>query len=236
MGGNVDTTKRKFANALRVLMQEKPLAKISATDIATQAGLSRKSFYNHFQDKYDLINWICYTQFVQARESVLSGNAWDTFGSFLELFATDPRFFSSAMQDMSQNSFGQYFSDMLFELVYGVTASSFRAKGVDDKWVGLAVSALVEDARLAIVIWLDDGDEPNPKELLWFLKAASTAFASMVCFEQALAENRALCERASDVVAAGFNPVVGPQSIELPEPHGVSERRHAFERIMARYR
>ena len=34
-------------------------------NICSQCGLSRKSFYYHFKDKYELINWIYYTEFVE---------------------------------------------------------------------------------------------------------------------------------------------------------------------------
>ena len=53
-------------------MLDKPFEKVSVIDIAERAGLSRKSFYNHFRDKYDLINWICYSRFVEIRADAFS--------------------------------------------------------------------------------------------------------------------------------------------------------------------
>ncbi|MEA5002514.1 MAG: TetR/AcrR family transcriptional regulator C-terminal domain-containing protein [Christensenella sp.] len=50
--------KRLLANALIELDKEKPLRKITITDIVTRAGTGRQTFYNHFQDKNDLIYWI----------------------------------------------------------------------------------------------------------------------------------------------------------------------------------
>lgn len=234
--GGAGETKRQFADALRELMREEPFARISVSDIAEKAGISRKSFYNHFKDKYELVNWICYTQFVQTKEAFLEGNAWSAFSSFLEFFASDPRFFANALQDMSQNSFGQYFSDMLFELVYGAMAKGFRAKGISEKWIGLAASALVEDARLVIIIWLEEDAECDPAELLGFLKSASDAFASMICFERILSGGGSLCDHAVDVLSSSFDPSLDPLDLKVPKPHETSERRRSFEQIMARYR
>ena len=101
-----DETKLRFAQALRDIMNEKPLDKISVIEIAQRAGVSRKAFYNHFTDKYDLINWYCYSQFVVIHNEVLEGG-WGAFKSFLEFFATDRIFFAEALRDMGQNSFGQ---------------------------------------------------------------------------------------------------------------------------------
>ena len=57
-------TKRALAAALKELMETKPFSKISVSDICQACDMSRKSFYYHFQDKFDLVNWIYYTECV----------------------------------------------------------------------------------------------------------------------------------------------------------------------------
>ena len=46
-----------FAKAIKSLIKTHPLDKITVTDIVFQAGKTRQTFYRHFQDKYDLVNW-----------------------------------------------------------------------------------------------------------------------------------------------------------------------------------
>lgn len=50
--------KRLLANALIALCAEKPLEKITITEIVKKACTGRQTFYNHFKDKNDLIYWI----------------------------------------------------------------------------------------------------------------------------------------------------------------------------------
>ena len=57
-------TKRVLADSIRKLMEQRPLAKISVGDIVEECGLNRNSFYYHFKDKYDLVNWIFYTDVI----------------------------------------------------------------------------------------------------------------------------------------------------------------------------
>ena len=45
-----------FHEALKELLQEKPFNKITVTDISERAGLSRHTFYNHYETKEDLLN------------------------------------------------------------------------------------------------------------------------------------------------------------------------------------
>ena len=50
-------TKRLLAQSLMDLMMTTPLEKISVNDIVDHAGVGRNTFYYHFEDKYDLVNW-----------------------------------------------------------------------------------------------------------------------------------------------------------------------------------
>lgn len=52
-------TKRALAMSLKHLMSQKPLSKITIADLTADCGISRMTFYYHFQDIYDLIGWIC---------------------------------------------------------------------------------------------------------------------------------------------------------------------------------
>lgn len=52
------SAKKVISSALLELVEEKTLDKISVRDIVKRAGVGRQTFYNHFQDKNDLIYWI----------------------------------------------------------------------------------------------------------------------------------------------------------------------------------
>ena len=52
-------TKRALAASLKKLLAQKPLSKITIADITEDCGINRMTFYYHFQDIYDLIDWIC---------------------------------------------------------------------------------------------------------------------------------------------------------------------------------
>lgn len=54
-----NNTKLKIARALRELMSQRPLAKITVQDLMEGAQMKRQSFYYHFQDIYDVLFWIC---------------------------------------------------------------------------------------------------------------------------------------------------------------------------------
>ena len=51
------TTKRALSASLKKLLAKKPLDKITVTDIAEDCEVGRQTFYYHFQDIYDLMEW-----------------------------------------------------------------------------------------------------------------------------------------------------------------------------------
>lgn len=58
-------TKQALAASIKELMEREPLSKISVGDITSNCGVNRQTFYYHFKDKYELVNWIYYTETVK---------------------------------------------------------------------------------------------------------------------------------------------------------------------------
>lgn len=54
-----DLTKHALAVSLKKLLEQKPIDKITVKDIVEDCGVNRHTFYYHFQDIYELIEWFC---------------------------------------------------------------------------------------------------------------------------------------------------------------------------------
>ena len=70
-------TKNALASALKKLMEQEDFSKISVGDICEACGMNRKSFYYHFRDKYDLVNWIFDTEFIMAASKNDFQSEWE---------------------------------------------------------------------------------------------------------------------------------------------------------------
>ncbi|MDE7016339.1 MAG: TetR/AcrR family transcriptional regulator C-terminal domain-containing protein [Lachnospiraceae bacterium] len=56
---NVD---KLLAESFKALANKTPIDKITIKEITDKAGVIRPTFYNHFQDKYELLEWIIRTE------------------------------------------------------------------------------------------------------------------------------------------------------------------------------
>ena len=77
MGLVAQTTKRALEASLKKLLVQKPLNKITINDITEDCGVNRMTFYYHFKDIYDLVDWIMVEDAQQAMEGRKDIDDWD---------------------------------------------------------------------------------------------------------------------------------------------------------------
>lgn len=70
------TTKRALEASLKKLLLQKPLNKITINDITEDCGVNRMTFYYHFKDIYDLIDWIMVEDAAKALEGKPNFETW----------------------------------------------------------------------------------------------------------------------------------------------------------------
>ena len=69
-------TKRALEQSLKNLLLKKPLTKITVSDIADDCGINRMTFYYHFKDIYDLVEWSCLEDAKRALDEKKTYETW----------------------------------------------------------------------------------------------------------------------------------------------------------------
>ena len=77
------TTKRALEASLKKLLLQKPLNKITINDITEDCGVNRMTFYYHFKDIYDLVDWILVEDASKILEGRQSFETWNE--AFLDI-------------------------------------------------------------------------------------------------------------------------------------------------------
>ncbi len=72
-----NATKRALAASLKRLLETTPLDKITIQNLVDDAEVSRKTFYYHFQDIYDLLEWGLADQVNHAFEGWATADGWE---------------------------------------------------------------------------------------------------------------------------------------------------------------
>lgn len=71
------SAKMKILQALEELLNHHNLDVIYVSDIIRLAAASRKTFYRHFQDKYNLVNFYFFAFYHDTFEQIVSGDEWE---------------------------------------------------------------------------------------------------------------------------------------------------------------
>jgi len=178
---NMSITKKALAQALKELMCEEPLARISVGDICERCGMNRKSFYYHFKDKYDLVNWIFYTEFLEGiLTKSVHGDGWDDTLRLCEYFAQNKTFYRRALEVQGQNSFYEYFGDVLAASLREILDPFF----VEGEHHEFFITLFAEALRSVILRWVREDEDIPPAEFVQLLKAATMGLGYKVFREE----------------------------------------------------
>lgn len=153
-------TKRALEQSLKNLLLKKPLNKITINDIAEDCGISRMTFYYHFRDIYDLVEWACLEDARRALEEKRTHDTWQQ--GLLQIFravqANRP-FILNVYRCVDRAQVESYLNPLVDDLLMGVVEEqsaglnvpeedkAFIARAYAHVFVGLTLDWIRGDMR-----------------------------------------------------------------------------------------
>lgn len=174
-----NATKQALASAMKKLMKKTAPEKISVTDICRECSVNRKSFYYHFQDKYDLINWIFDSEFERIAAESADRDGLRAMLRLLEHLYEDRSFYRRALQIKGQNSFTDHFRELLVSSIRSRFGGMFSSEVLDFR-IGFYADALV----CTIHRWLTGRDTMPPGKLFSLLTACLDSQSEPHCLSE----------------------------------------------------
>lgn len=168
-----DITKASLAQALKQIMAKKPFTKISVGEICERCGMNRKSFYYHFKDKYDLMNWIFDSEFLSAINLADYDTGWDFLSDICRYFYSEREFYKNALAFEGQNSFKEYMQQSLQPIIELLSSDVFDGVEPADFYMTFFSDAF----NAAILRWLSEGGSLPPDVFLARLKTVILNFS-----------------------------------------------------------
>ncbi len=174
-------TKRVLALTLKDLMRTQPFEKVNVSEICDSCGVSRKTFYYHFKDKYDLVEWIFDTEFVSVIKQSHVRDRYSFVPAICHYFYKERAFYANLLEFTGQNSFRQYFRQFLFEAVEPfirfdsseITFAASQAGLATDEAREFFAQFLSDAVLVSILRWLTSGTPVPPEKFLARLQAVS---------------------------------------------------------------
>ena len=157
------TTKRALEASLKNLLLQKPLDKITINDIAEDCGISRMTFYYHFRDIYDLVEWTCVEDATRALKGKKTYDTWEEgLLSIFQAVRDNKPFIMNVYHVVSRERIEQYLYPLIHGLLMGVVEekSADMVVNEDDKQF---IASFYEYAFVGVMLeWIRNKMKEDP--------------------------------------------------------------------------
>lgn len=160
-------TKRALEQSLKNLLLKKSLTKITINDITEDCGINRMTFYYHFKDIYDLVEWSCLEDARRALEDNKTHDTWQQ--GFLQIFKAvreNKPFIMNVYRCVHREQVEKYLNPLVDNLIRNV---------IEEESVGITVreedkmfiSQIYSYVFIGIMIdWINDDMNEDPQKIV----------------------------------------------------------------------
>lgn len=160
-------TKKALADSLKKLLRTKPITKVTINDITETCGVNRMTFYYHFKDIYDLVEWI----FDDSIQNVLSDK--QTYGTWengllevIKAYEENRYLILNVYHYVGVEYIVTYLNKTIYQMIYQVVENHAKDMNIsdDDK------EMIAEFYKFAIVgmlmDWIYKGMKEKPERIV----------------------------------------------------------------------
>ena len=162
-----ELTKRALEQSLKNLLLQKPLSKITISDIADDCGINRMTFYYHFKDIYDLVEWSCLED---ARKALDKNKTYDTWQQgFLQIFEEvleNKQFVMNVYRCVHREQVEKYLKPLVDSLLLDVInerSAGMTVRDEDKSYIAQIFSYIFIGLMLD---WINDDMREDPKMIV----------------------------------------------------------------------
>ena len=168
-----DLTKKALATSLKELLEEKSIRKITVGEICDRCGVRRQTFYYHFSDLPELVEWICCSEAEAAIQKNRNYATWEEgFYDVFLLAKKEKAFIMNIYHGVSRDTLERYLCNLtkpLLKHVVDEVASSLHIEDVtesDKDFVARFYTVAFVDVMIG---WVDRSMQEDPKVIIGHL-------------------------------------------------------------------
>lgn len=160
-------TKRAMVASLKNLLLKKPLNKITISDITEECGVNRMTFYYHFQDIFELIEWACEEDAAKVLEGKKTYETWQEgfYNIFMEVSNNRP-FVMNVYNSLSREHIENYLYKLTYQLLIDVVEEMSKGIPVREK-DKCFIADFYKYSFVGLVLnWIKNDMKEDPKEII----------------------------------------------------------------------
>ena len=159
-------TKNALEESLKKFLLQKPLDKITISDLTTDCGISRMAFYYHFKDIYDLVEWACIEDASRALQGKKTYDTWQE--GLLQIFEAvleNKPFILNVYRSVSRERVENYLYALTYELIEGVVEQQSENLMVTEEQKKFIANFYKYSFVGVMLDWIKRGMKESPEEM-----------------------------------------------------------------------
>ncbi len=158
------STKEALGHALKQMMTVKPINKITVKDLVGICNVNRQTFYYHFDDVYDLLEWVFEEDANRVLPKEVKLSTWrEDVQAFFDYLQENKAFALNIYNSNSRNGMLKFLNERIEGCICSFSAIVSDGRNIDRKDFEFIV-ALYSNAIVGLIAqWLDLG-MPAPDE------------------------------------------------------------------------
>ena len=154
-----NTTKYKLSSTLKKLLLKKDIEKITIGEIAQEASVNRQTFYYHFKDIYDLVEWIYMNEIIKELKIDVF-NDWEKSCDFTLNYILKNKNFISKTYKIS--SLDNFIYNQIYDQIFKKENKLFKNSKVDIDFM----TRFYSHAFIGIISdWIKNGMKETPEQI-----------------------------------------------------------------------
>ena len=169
----LNNTKQALAASLRQLLETKPISKISISDITDGCGVSRMTFYYHFKDIYDLLEWLSEKDMMAAIPSGRRYANWqDMCVALMEAVRTNKSYMLNVYRSLDSVALLRYLTHLSERLVMNNVRDRANSSLIVSDGMKYGVNFSVYGFTGVLITWVRGDMQDDPSNVISEVVAA----------------------------------------------------------------
>lgn len=173
-------TKITIVDSFKNLCISKEINKITISDITNYCKLNRNTFYYHFKDVYDLIEWILKSEITNVLTSVDINNIEKLLNTVFDYVDDNRKFLKSVYKAFDRDNLRK----LLYPYFYGTLNNIVEEYGIDkilndEGFKTFAINFYTDGIAQSIVNYIQD-DKINKNQIINYLLTLNNNLYSMI--------------------------------------------------------
>lgn len=165
-----EITKKRMVLALKKKMAQKPLHKITVKEIIEECGMNRQTFYYHFRDIYDLVEWMIDQEAMEILRETVSFPTWEEAClRILNYIEENKAVCLCVLHSMSRSHLDDFFYRNLKDLFRSLVDEASEELDVKEKYKEFLAHYYSISFAGMLVSWLKGDLKGTPMEVIEML-------------------------------------------------------------------